>query len=36
MMRNPNELYDYLHDFPRHLALPHRLMTYPDVVSQKM
>ena len=34
MMRIPFEIYSYIDMYPRHLMLPHRLMAYPDVVSQ--
>ena len=32
MMRIPDQAYEYLDHFPRHLVVPHRLMAYPAVV----
>eukprot|EP01040_Poterioochromonas_malhamensis_P011509 gene11509-12548_t len=32
MMRIPDELYEYIDHFPRHLVIPHRLMAYPSTV----
>ncbi len=29
MMRIPDEVYAYIDKYPRHLAVPHRLMAYP-------
>jgi hypothetical protein len=33
MNRLPSEVYRYLDEHPRHVAVPHRLMTYPLDVS---
>ena len=33
MNRLPSEVYRYLDEHPRHVAVPHRLMTYPHDVS---
>lgn len=34
MMRPVEEMYAYLNQHPRHLMVPHRLMTYPASVSR--
>lgn len=35
-MRIPDELYEYIDHFPRHLIIPHRLMAYPSTVSHAL
>lgn len=35
-MRKPFQIYSHLDKYPRHLMIPHRLMTYPEEVSQNI
>ena len=36
MMRKPLQVYAHLEKYPRHLMIPHRLMTYPEEVSRRV